>query len=134
MPHAEGTLVGTTEVRFRGDPDSVKALRTEMRYLARVLRHYFPRYLDGGWSDIRAAWAGLRVLPAGPGHAFHRSRETILQVDRANQGDPPRLLTIYGGKLTSYRATAAKVMSRVAPGLPERKPVADTETLRLVPP
>ena len=134
MPHAEGTLVGTTEVRFRGDPDSVKALRTEMRYLARVLRHYFPRYLDGGWSDIRAAWAGLRVLPAGPGHAFHRSRETILQVDRSNQGDPPRLLTIYGGKLTSYRATAAKVMSRVAPGLPQREPVADTETLRLAPP
>lgn len=134
MPHAEGTLVGTTEVRFRGDPDEVKALRTEMRYLARVLRHYFPRYLSGGWSDIRAAWAGLRVLPAGTGHAFHRSRETILQVDRSTHTDPPRLLTIYGGKLTSYRATAEKVIARVVSSLPERKPVADTKELRLTPP
>jgi glycerol-3-phosphate dehydrogenase len=131
MPHAEGTLVGTTEVRFRGDPSEVRALRTEIRYLARVLRHYFPRYLEGGWSEIRAAWAGLRVLPTGAGHAFHRSRETILYVDGANESIAPRLLSIYGGKLTSYRATAEKVMARVAPSLPERRPIADTQTLPL---
>lgn len=134
MPHPQGTLVGTTEVRFRGDPDAVKPLRSEMRYLARVLRRYFPRYLSGGWGDIRGAWAGLRVLPAGTGHAFHRSRETILQVDRSADAGSPRLLTIYGGKLTSYRATAAKVIARVAPALPERKPVADTKELFLAPP
>lgn len=134
MPHVQGTLVGTTEVRFRGDPDRVRPLRTEMRYLARVLRHYFPRYLSEGWSDVRAAWAGLRVLPAGPGHAFHRTRETIFRADRSGNADPPRLLTIYGGKLTSYRATAAKVMTRVAESLPTRRPVADTRTLPLGPP
>ncbi len=133
MPHPQGTLVGTTEVRFRGDPDDVRPLRTEMRYLARVLRHYFPRYLEGGWSDIHAAWAGIRVLPAGPGHAFHRSRETILLSDAEGAARPPRLLSIYGGKLTSYRATAEKVMTRVAPALPDRPPLADTRRLPLMP-
>ena len=134
MPHPEGTLVGTTEVRFRGDPDEVHALRTEMRYLARVLCHYFPRYLHDGWSDVRAAWAGLRVLPAGTGHAFHRSRETILHTGRAEETDRPRLLSIYGGKLTSYRATAQKVLARMVPVLPGRRPVADTRKLPLTPP
>ena len=134
MPHAEGTLVGTTEVRFRGNPDSVRVLRTEMRYLARVLRHYFPHYLAGGWSELRASWAGLRGLPAGPGHAFHRSRETIFDLGRASGTSPVRLLSIYGGKLTSYRSTAAKVLARVAERLPDRRPVADTTRLPLDPP
>ncbi len=131
MPHADGTLVGTTEVRFRGDPDSVQALRTEIRYLAGVLRHYFPRFLVDGWSELQSAWAGLRVLPAGPGHAFHRSRETILDVGRAGDGGPIRLLSIYGGKLTSYRSTAARALATVAASLPEREPVADTRELPL---
>lgn len=134
MPHAEGTLVGTTEVPFSGDPDQVRPLRTEIRYLAGVLRRYFPRYLRDGWSEIHDAWAGIRVLPAGTGHAFHRSRETLLRVDREGNAEPPRLLSIYGGKLTSYRATAAKVLERVAPGLPQRRAVADTRELPLTHP
>ncbi|NIQ29144.1 MAG: hypothetical protein GTN89_01915 [Acidobacteria bacterium] len=80
------------------------------------------------------AFAGLRVLPSGPGHAFHRSRETILDVDRANRAERPRLLSIYGGKLTSWRATAEKVVARLAPALPERQPRADTRRLHLEPP
>jgi glycerol-3-phosphate dehydrogenase len=131
MPQAEGTLVGTTEVRFKGDPDKVRALRTEIRYLVGVLRHYFPRYLQQGWSGILEAWAGIRVLPAGTGHAFHRSRETVLRVDCEDRGERVRLLSIYGGKLTSYRATAAKVLERLAPSLPPRQPLADTRNLPL---
>ncbi len=124
-------MVGTTETRFRGDPDEVRPLRAERNYLLRVLHRHFPRYRDS--CTVLDAFAGLRVLPAGPGHAFHRSRETILDTDRDGR-DPPRLLSIYGGKLTSYRATAEKVLARVAPALPARRPVADTTTLRLSPP
>jgi glycerol-3-phosphate dehydrogenase len=134
MPRGERTLVGTTEVRFRGHPDDVRALPAEKRYLARVLRRYFPRFLPAGPAGILDAWAGLRVLPAGPGHAFHRSRETVLWVDRKASNGSPRLLSIYGGKLTTYRATAQKVMDRIAPALPTRRPVADTRRLRLTAP
>ncbi|MDP2577907.1 MAG: FAD-dependent oxidoreductase [Candidatus Palauibacterales bacterium] len=135
MPRGNKTLVGTTEVRFRGeDPDDVHALRCERIYLARVLKRFFPRFLPGGPKQILDAWAGIRVLPARPGHAFHRSRETILAVDGHDGAGPPRLLTIYGGKLTTYRSTAAKVMERIAPALPSGTPVADTRELSLEPP
>lgn len=131
MPWKGHTLVGTTETKFRGDPDEVEPLRAEQSYLLRVLQRYFPRYAD---AEILQAFAGLRVLPAGPGHAFHRSRETILLTDRDGRHGRPRLLSIYGGKLTAWRATAAKVMARIESALPDRKPVADTRSLPLSPP
>jgi glycerol-3-phosphate dehydrogenase len=45
----------------------------------------------------------------------------------------PRLLTLYGGKLTAYRATAEKVLKRIRSSLPGRRPSADTRRLALVP-
>ncbi len=132
MPWKGRTLVGTTETRFRGDPDTVQPTRAEKNYLLRVLHRHFPRYRDQ--CTVQDAFAGLRVLPSGPGHAFHRTREVILLSDRADRRDPPRVLSIYGGKLTGYRATAAKVIRRIESALPKRKPVADTRRLRLSPP
>ncbi|MGD8699955.1 MAG: FAD-dependent oxidoreductase [Gemmatimonadales bacterium] len=132
MPWKNHTLVGTTETKFRGNPDEVQPLRAEKSYLLRVLVRYFPRYAAD--AKVLSAFAGLRVLPAGPGHAFHRSRETILMTDRDGRHDQPRVLSIYGGKLTAWRATAAKVMARIESALPNRKPVADTRSLPLSPP
>ncbi len=133
MPRHEHALVGTTETRFRGDPDEVEALRTEKSYLCNVVNHYFPHY-NASLDRILEAWAGLRVLPAGKGHAFHRSRETILDVDGPETNPRPRLITIYGGKLTTYRTTALKVLKRIRGSLPDRQPVADTAELPLTPP
>jgi glycerol-3-phosphate dehydrogenase len=132
MPWKNHTLVGTTETKFRGDPDDVQPLRAEQSYLLRVLVRYFPRYATN--AKVLSSFAGLRVLPAGPGHAFHRSRETILLADRDGRHDRPRVISIYGGKLTAWRATAAKVMTRIADALPQRKPIADTRSLPLPPP
>jgi glycerol-3-phosphate dehydrogenase len=132
MPWKGKTLVGTTETRFRGDPDRVQPLRAEKNYLLRVLHRHFPRYRDQ--CTVQDAFAGLRVLPSGPGHAFHRTREVILLSDRESRRDPPRVLSIYGGKLTGYRSAAAKVIRRIEAALPKRRPVADTRRLRLSPP
>jgi glycerol-3-phosphate dehydrogenase len=97
-------------------------------YLLHVLEHYFPRFANFTPSDLVDAFAGIRVLMKKPGHAFHRSREVVFHLDRKVT---PRLISIYGGKLTTYRATAEKVM-RIATGtLPERSKVADTHTLKL---
>jgi glycerol-3-phosphate dehydrogenase len=128
MPWQGNTLVGTTETRFRGDPDRVEPHAVEKHYLLSVLKRYFPHYSDLHARNLIDAFAGLRVLPAGSGHAFHRSRETALVVDRR---DTPRVLGIYGGKLTGWRATAAQVMKRIAPSLPSAMRVADTATLKL---
>ncbi len=129
MPWHGQTLVGTTETRFRGNPDQVQPLTAEKHYLVSVLRHYFPRYATLGVRDLAGAFAGLRVLPAGRGHAFHRSRETLLSTDRV---DRPRFLGVYGGKLTGWRATAEQVVRRIAGSLPEQRVRADTRQHRLV--
>jgi glycerol-3-phosphate dehydrogenase len=130
MPWYGHSLVGTTETRFQGKPDAVRPLDTEIRYLRKALRHFFPQSVQA-IDGAAEAFTGLRVLPAGGGHAFNRSRETRLVVDRAQD---PRVLTILGGKLTAYRATACKVLDRIGHGLPQRKVRADTATLPLVPP
>jgi len=103
-----------------------------MNYLVRILNRYFPRYQADREGAVLEAFAGLRVLPSGSGHAFHRTREVILQTDRGRR-QPPRVLSIYGGKLTAYRATAEKVVKRIAPSLPQRTTVADTRKLPLTP-
>ncbi|MEL7451317.1 MAG: glycerol-3-phosphate dehydrogenase/oxidase [Pseudomonadota bacterium] len=129
MPREPGrALVGTTEVKFTGNPDEVCALDTEIRYLQNVVGHYFPEGHDD--RSVIGTTTGLRVLPTGEGHAFSRSRETIYHPDRE---DKPRLLTIYGGKLTAWRATAEEAFARIEQSLPARKPVANTETMPLPP-
>ncbi len=128
MPRDERIMIGTTETRYRKDPDHVAPLPAEENYLLRVAAQYFPQFDPLRRSDLLASWAGLRVLPGGAGHAFHRSRETVLHTDRSTR---PRLLTVYGGKLTSYRATAAKVVEHISAALPQRAAAADTSKLLL---
>jgi glycerol-3-phosphate dehydrogenase len=130
MPWHGNTLVGTTETRFHGDPDQLHPLTAERHYLVSVLRHYFPRYANLSIHDLIDSFAGLRVLPGGRGHAFHRSRETAYVADRAHR---PRVLGIYGGKLTCWRATAEHVLRHIAASLPSRRPRADTRRLMLRP-
>jgi glycerol-3-phosphate dehydrogenase len=124
MPWKGRTLVGTTETPFRGDPATVSPLDAEVAYLAETFHHYFPARS----AKTLRAWAGLRVLPKGPNAPFGRKRETRLVVDDDRN---PRMVAIYGGKLTGYRATAEKVVARLARALPRRERRADTATLPL---
>lgn len=130
MPYHDALMIGTTEVRYRGNPDSVAATAGELHYLLGVLRRYFPAAAAAAAASTRSVFAGLRVLPGGPGHAFHRSRETLFAVDRAKA---PRVISIYGGKLTTFRATAAQVLHRIAASLPSRRAVANVDALPLTP-
>ncbi|MCO6414267.1 MAG: FAD-dependent oxidoreductase [Thiogranum sp.] len=125
MPWKQQILLGTTETLYHGDPAQVRPLDKEIDYLLTVYNHYFAAV------DTRAivdAFAGLRVLPQAAGVAFHRSRDTLLYSDKAHNA---RVLSLYGGKLTAYRATGERVLEKLRPLLPERKAQADTRTLRL---
>ncbi len=125
MPWRGRILVGTTETAFRGDPGVVKPLEEEIRYLSETLGHYFPAHRGAPVVD---AFAGLRVLPTGGASFARRSRETLLC---DHDGTSGHLLTVYGGKLTAYRLTAERVMSRIRPWLPRREARANTRTLPL---
>jgi glycerol-3-phosphate dehydrogenase len=119
-------MVGTTENHYRGDPAGVVPLGSEIDYLLEVYNFYFQRELT--CRDVIATFAGLRVLPGGSGPAFNKSRDTIFLADNAAQ---PRLVSIYGGKLTSYRAAAEKILASISKTLPPARPIADTGNLIL---
>ncbi len=128
MPWKGETLIGTTETPYQGDPDQVRPLPEEEEYLLNVARHYFPAAAGMTRGDIRERFAGLRVLPAASEKAFDRSRETIFTTDR----DPhPRVLGIYGGKLTGWRAAAAQVLNLIGPSLDAKPRRAATDELVL---
>jgi glycerol-3-phosphate dehydrogenase len=124
MPwHDNKTLVGTTERRYQGDPAHVEASMAEIDYLLASVRHYFPAYAA---LEPVASFAGLRVLPAAEGAAFTRSRDTRLHVTHAG-----RVLNVYGGKLTAYRAMAERAVALLRQVLPVRVAKADTRYLSL---
>ncbi|MBD3669322.1 MAG: FAD-dependent oxidoreductase [Gammaproteobacteria bacterium] len=124
LPWKGKTLVGTTETAYSGDPEQVAPLAEERDYLREVLGHYFPQLASV--QEVEA-FAGLRVLPRDETDHFSRPRDTRLHLSH------PRVLTLYGGKLTTYRLTADKVMRRLGPQLPPRHRLAKTETLALKP-
>ncbi len=110
MPWGADTLVGTTETIHSGSPDSAAPTPEEEQYLLSVFSHYFPGAANGGSLMVQRSFAGLRVLPVSSKSPFRRSRETGIDLDAA-AGAP--LLAIYGGKLTTWRATAARVLDRL---------------------
>ena len=133
MPWKGNTLVGTTECPYQGDPADVKPFPHEEAYLMSTLLRYFPKY--NSEQKILSSTAGLRVLPSGEGRNLtgkgsinSRSRETILHT---GEQENLSLLTIYGGKVTTYRLTAERVMARVSKIIPVHKVIADTRHLKL---
>lgn len=126
MPWRGAILLGTTETPFVGDPALAAPRPHEIEYLCETFRRYFPDRP----VQVLDAYAGLRVLPADGGPLQRRSRETLLVAD-----DPARarLVTIYGGKLTTYRATAARVLRLLEQAIPTRPAprAADTAELPL---
>ena len=126
MPWQEMIMIGTTERHYDGDPAAIAPGEDEIQYLLGVHNHYFGRQLTR--QDVHSAFAGLRVLPGSDGRAFAHPRDTRLHTDQPLR---PRLVSLYGGKLTAYRATAQRVLELIRPQLPARAAVADTSRLRL---
>lgn len=126
MPWRDGqTLVGTTERSYQGDPAAVAPTQAEIEYLLETVRHYFPACARLEPVDT---FAGLRVLPHEEREAFGRPRDTRLHATHAQ-----RVVSICGGKLTAYRATAEKVVAMLRDALPPRAQRADTRELPLTP-
>ena len=128
MPWKGAALIGTTETPYLKEPDQVQPLPAEEEYLLAVAAHYFPAFRGLGRQHIVERFAGLRVLPRASEAAFNRPRETMLTTDREKR---PRVLGIFGGKLTGWRATAEQVMNRIGPSLPTVPRRGATEELIL---
>ena len=68
------------------------------------------------------------MLPSGTDNASQRPRETIYLRDRKSK---PRLLSIFGGKLTAYRATSEQAISYIQESLTKANPHIETKHLTL---
>ena len=102
-------------------------LDEEVEYLLSAFSHYFPGFKKEQLL-IKHKFSGLRVLPGGVKNANQRSRDIIYLQDQKTQ---PRMISIFGGKLTAYRATAEEVMSRLENSLPKEKLYNNTKELKL---
>lgn len=122
MPWQGRLLVGTTEMEISSPTAQPSA--DEIEYLLETVRAYFPA-LD---CTVLDSFAGVRVLPAGSERAFSRARESVIATFDA---DGAALLSIYGGKLTTYRHTAELVLNSLQEKLGRRTAIADTRTLSL---
>ena len=119
IPWQDHTLVGTTDTDYAGSPDEVSADSADVDYLLESVNHYFPE-AEVAERDVISTFAGLRPLVAGiPGEA-----PSVLSREEALFESASGLVSIGGGKLTTYRRIAVKVVDRVAARLRQRFGVA----------
>ncbi|MBN1610051.1 MAG: glycerol-3-phosphate dehydrogenase/oxidase [Polyangiaceae bacterium] len=106
IPWMTQTLVGTTDIDDTGNPDDTRPAEEEIAYLLEGVSHYFPGTRLSRDSVV-AAFSGLRPLVrADAQHASSVSRE-----DRVfREGS---IVTLVGGKLTTYRVMARKALGIV---------------------
>ena len=103
------TLIGTTDQTFAGDPDSVAPTAEEIAYLCGVANAHFRERLSP--ADVVWSFAGVRSLyDDGSRKAQDVSRDYVLSLD---EREAP-LLTVYGGKITTYRRLAEQAIGRIA--------------------
>ena len=109
------TLIGTTDVDFHGDPGKVAISEEETTYLCRAASEYFIRQLSP--ADVVGSFSGIRPLfDDGKSEAKAATRDYVLKLDTGRDEAP--LLSLYGGKITTYRKLAESVLAKLAPFLP----------------
>ena len=121
-------LIGTTDIRYCESLDEIRASRAEIDYLLSEANRVFPS-ADLEIGDIHYAYAGVRPLPyrkRGPESAITR-KHIIKKHRRIARG----LLSIVGGKLTTYRSLAEQTVDLVGKILQRRLPPCRTHDTTL---
>jgi glycerol-3-phosphate dehydrogenase len=112
------TLVGTTDVPFDGNADAVAATDDEVAYLCRAAGRYLARPVDP--AQVTWRYAGVRPLyDDGANDPSAVTRDYTLRVD-TDAGAAP-VLSVYGGKITTYRRLAEHALRDLTPFFPGLK-------------
>jgi glycerol-3-phosphate dehydrogenase len=111
------TLIGTTDRDYQGDPAEVKATEEEIRYLCAAVGEYFAKPVRP--EDVVWTYSGVRPLyDDGASEAKAATRDYVFELD--TPGGVP-LLSIYGGKITTYRRLSEEALERLSPYLKGNK-------------
>lgn len=108
IPWGDRTYLGTTDTDYEGDPAAVAATLEDVDYLIDAASSYFPGH-PLGREDVIATWAGIRPLMAPQGESADLSESSVSREHQILIGQDG-LITIAGGKLTTYRRMAAEVV------------------------
>jgi glycerol-3-phosphate dehydrogenase len=107
------TLIGTTDLDYRGDPAAAAASQDEIAYLCAVVSEYFRSPVRP--ADVVWSFSGVRPLQDdGSSKAQEASRDYTLTLDTARAP----LLTVLGGKITTYRVLAELAVNELKDHLP----------------
>lgn len=122
LPFKSSTLIGTTEAAVDTAEDFGRVSADEIDYLIRNTNAYLPE-LQMTRDDIAFAFAGTRPLATG------RGRNGLSETSRRHRViEQGSLLTVIGGKYSTFRAIAADVVNRMARQLPGETPACRTQT------
>ncbi len=112
------TLIGTTDRDFHGEPADVCASPEEIAYLCEAASEYFLNPITP--DSVVWSYSGVRPLyDDGASEAQEATRDYMLQLE-APEGAAP-LLSVYGGKITTYRRLAETALARLSPYLSQIK-------------
>jgi glycerol-3-phosphate dehydrogenase len=112
------TLIGTTDQPWTGDPAAPRIDADETRYLLDTANRYFTTQLSE--SDIAWSYSGIRPLyDDHAGSASAVTRDYVLDLD-AGAGRAP-MLSVFGGKITTYRKLAEHALEKLGPFFPQAK-------------
>ena len=108
LPWGEWTYIGTTDTDTTESPDRVEAEGADVTYLLRSANALFPSARLAP-EDVTATWAGLRPLLAADPAAAASTISREHRIVRGRRG----VLTIVGGKLTTWRSMAAELLDQI---------------------
>jgi glycerol-3-phosphate dehydrogenase len=109
------SLIGTTEVEVKS-PENKGISKKEIRYLIRSVNNYLEKQIST--KDIVDSYSGIRPLIEDFNHASKVTRDYIFDLNIIKKLP---LLSIYGGKLTTYRKLAENVLLDLEKFLPKTK-------------
>lgn len=105
------TLIGTTDIDYTGDPANPVIDEAEKQYLCDATNRYFTKSITP--ADIVHTYSGVRpLMDDGKGKASEVTRDYHLEFEESF-GAP--LLSVFGGKITTYRTLAEHVVDRLVP-------------------
>ena len=109
------TLIGTTDLFFEGDPATVAITPEETAYLCEAANRFLAASIAP--ADVVWSYSGVRPLyDDASGNPSAMTRDYVFDIE-AGAGRPP-VLSVFGGKITTYRRLAEHAMEKLRPHLP----------------